>query len=63
MSNPNPKSEFEEAMEEFEKSIENKAKKIALLDFKAELLDAKIENYIIPDLVLEMLNNEIKNYE
>ena len=63
MSTPDPKSEYNEAMAEYEKLIENRVKVIVLLEFKGKLLKAKLENFIIPDLVLEMLDDEIKLWQ
>ena len=62
MSNPNPKSEFDEAMEQYEKDAERMMKEIAILDLEGKLLDAKLEGNIIPDLVFEIVKLEKEKY-
>jgi hypothetical protein len=62
MSNPNPISEYEEAMEQFKKDIKNKTSLLALLSLQNKILQAKLDDYVIPDIVLELLEEEKKQY-
>lgn len=63
MSNPNPKSEFDEAMEQLEKEMIKKTSLIAIMTLENKLLEAKLENYIIPDLVFDVIKLEKENYD
>lgn len=46
-----------------DKEIEKLIKITTLRDIETKLLEAKLENYIIPDLVFEILKNLEDNYK
>ena len=44
------------------KYVEAKSKQLGLIEFKIKLLESQSQGYIVPELILEMLNNQIDYY-